>query len=117
MLDAAQHGEVELFSSRALVGELAGILTRAKFARAIDATGLSISDLIQAYLGHVSLVQPDHVPAVVVADPADDHVLACAVAADADAIVSGDRHLHALGGRYQGIAIVRPALALQMLAL
>ena len=117
LLDAAQHGEVELFSSRALVGELAGILTRAKFARAIDATGLSISDLIQAYLGHVSLVQPDHVPAVVVADPADDHVLACAVAADADAIVSGDRHLHALGGRYQGIAIVRPALALQMLAL
>ena len=117
LLDAAQQGEVELFSSRALVGELAGILDRAKFARAIEATQLSIGDLIQAYLGLVSLVQPDHVPPVVAADPADDHVLACAVAAHADAIVSGDRHLHALGGVYQGVVILRPAQALQMLAM
>lgn len=117
LLDTAQQGNVELFSSRVLIVELTGILRRAKFARAIDATGLSISDLIQAYLALVSLVHPSHVPAVLAADPADDHVLACAVAAHADAIVSGDRHLHGLGGTYHGIAIARPARALQMLAM
>jgi predicted nucleic acid-binding protein len=35
--------------------------------------------------------------AVVTEDPDDDRVLECAVAAHADAIVSGDRHLLRLG--------------------
>ncbi len=39
------------------------------------------------------------------ADPDDDHVLACALVAKADLIVSGDRHLLQLQ-RYQGIPIV-----------
>lgn len=33
----------------------------------------------------------------------------------ADLIVSGDRHLHDLGGTYQGIRIVAPAEAVQLL--
>ena len=116
LLDAAQRGEVDLFSSRALVAELAGILGRAKFARAVGATGLEVTGLVQGYLELVTLVQPEQVPAVIQADPADDHVLACAVKALADAIVSGDRHLHGLGGIYEGIAIIRPGQAVQMLA-
>ena len=31
-------------------------------------------------------------------------------------IVSGDKHLHTLGGQYQGIPIVRPAEAVLMVA-
>lgn len=49
------------------------------------------------------------------ADADDDQVLACALAAKADVIVSGDKHLQTLGGQYQGILIVRPAEALAML--
>jgi len=30
-------------------------------------------------------------------------------------IVSGDRHLHGLGGQYQGIPIVTPAQAMQQI--
>lgn len=44
----------------------------------------------------------------VVADPEDDKFLACAVAAGAEVIVSGDRHLLDLG-QFRGIAIVDPA--------
>ena len=102
--------------NRALVAERAGILQRAKFARTVSATGLEVTGLVQGYLELVTLVQPDQVPAVIKADPADDRVLACALAARADAIVSGDRHLHGLGGAYEGIAIIRPAQAVQMLA-
>jgi predicted nucleic acid-binding protein len=42
--------------------------------------------------------------------------LACALAAKVDLIVSGDRHLLDLGGEYQGIRIVTPAEALQLIS-
>jgi len=35
----------------------------------------------------------------------------------ADLIVSGDRHLHGLGGQYQGIPIVAPAQAAQQIGI
>ena len=57
------------------------------------------------------------VPRVIEHDADDDHVLACALAGQADLIVSGDRHLHGLGGQYQGIPIVTPAQAVQQLGI
>jgi predicted nucleic acid-binding protein len=44
-----------------------------------------------------SRVDPQVSLAVVTEDPDDDRILECAVAAHADAIVSGDRHLLRLG--------------------
>jgi uncharacterized protein len=43
-------------------------------------------------------------------------VLACAVAAKADLVVSGDPHLLKLG-QYEGVPIVTPALAVERLGL
>jgi len=63
------------------------------------------------YSALVMLVTPTDVPRVVMEDADDDQVLACAVAAQANLIVSGDKHLLRLGGAYQGIRIVRPAEA------
>ena len=62
------------------------------------------------------MVAPQEVPRVIEHDGDDDHVLACALAGRADMIVSGDRHLHSLGGQYQGIPIVTPAQAIQRIA-
>lgn len=53
-------------------------------------------------------------PQVIARDPDDDHVLACALAAQADLIVSGDRDLLDLG-EYQGIRIVKLARAVQLM--
>jgi putative PIN family toxin of toxin-antitoxin system len=47
-------------------------------------------------------------------DPSDDKVLACAKAARADLIVSGDAHLLALG-RWAGIRVVSPREAIDIL--
>lgn len=67
------------------------------------------------YIEAIELAEPLDVPSVVPNDPDDDHVLACALAAKADLIVSGDRHLLALN-RYQNIPIVSPAEAVNRIA-
>jgi putative PIN family toxin of toxin-antitoxin system len=114
LLDAAQLGEIELFTSRPLLAELSNILIR-QFAKAIEASGLSIEALVLGYAELTTVVRPAAIAAAVAADPADDQVLACTVSAQADLIVSGDRHLLDLGGTYQGIRIATPAEAVQLI--
>ena len=58
---------------------------------------------------------PKAIPPTITADLSDDNVLSCAVAASADLIVSGDKHLHSLGGQYNGIRIVMPAVMTRMI--
>jgi predicted nucleic acid-binding protein len=56
------------------------------------------------------MIDPTPLPAPVSRDPDDDNVLALAVAAQVDCIVSGDDDLFVLGA-YEGIPIVTPAQA------
>lgn len=116
LLDAAQIGEIELYTSRPLLAELSRILSRRKFAKVVAATGLTIEDLVLDYVALATVVAPAQVDPVIARDPADDAVLACALAANADLIVSGDKHLLDLGGTYQGIRIVTPAEAVQLVS-
>ena len=115
LLIAAELGEIELFTSRPLLVELSNVLTRSKFARAMIAVGLPYGELVLSYAELATLVVPATIPPAIAADPSDDQVLACAVAAQADIIVSGDRHLHSLGGSYEGVRIVSPAEAVRVL--
>lgn len=115
LLDAAQVGEIELFTSRPLLAELANILIRSKFAKAIAATGLPSDELVLGYAELTTVVEPTQIALTIVEDPSDDQVLACAIAAHADLIVSGDKHLHSLGGQFKGITIIRPAEAARII--
>jgi len=115
LLDMAQSGELELFTSIHLLAELAGILSRAKFAKAIAATCLPLEELVLIYTELTTVVAPAIISPIIVDDPSDDHVLGGAVAARADLIVSGDKHLHDLNGWYNGILIVRPVEAVRII--
>jgi len=53
-------------------------------------------------------VAPTESLAVIAEDPDDDRILECAVAADADVIISGDKDLLRLGS-FRGIRIMSPA--------
>jgi putative PIN family toxin of toxin-antitoxin system len=106
LLLAAHTNRVELFTSTTLLLELSDILGRTKFAHKIAAAQLSTDQIVERYALLASVVHPADILPVVIDDPDDDHVLACALAAKADVIVSGDRHLLDLK-EYQGMRIVR----------
>lgn len=107
LIELAIEGEaVELCSSPVLLDELAHTLGYPKFDRRIESFGTSSAALVGQYTALVSLVVPASVPPVVANDADDDHVIAAAVAARAELIVTGDRkHLLPIGS-HQGIAIV-----------
>ncbi|MBQ1765886.1 MAG: putative toxin-antitoxin system toxin component, PIN family [Aquincola sp.] len=106
---------VELFSSAVLLDELAHTLAYPKFAGRIAGYGASVSALVTHFTALVTLVVPASVPRVVANDADDDHVIAAAVAARAQLIVTGERkHLLPIGS-HRGIAIVEAADALRRL--
>lgn len=115
LLDLAIDEAAALFSSPALLDELTRTLRYPKFAQRIERFGTTPPALTVQYSALVTLLSPTQVPRVVAHDADDDQVLACALAAQADLIVSGDKHLLNLGGQYQGIPIVTPGQAVQLI--
>ena len=107
ILDAARRGTITLFTSAALIAELEDVLSRAKFAKRIAEVGSSVGEMLGDYLALTQLVRPTEHPTVV-RDPDDAHVIACAPAAAAEVIVSGDTGLLTLG-RYRQIDILSAA--------
>jgi putative PIN family toxin of toxin-antitoxin system len=103
--DAARSGRLTLFTTATLLAELEDVLSRPKFAPRLQQAGVSAHDLVLDYSALATVVQPVAINPVILADPDDDAVLACGVAAQAEAVISGDPHLLALGA-YQGIPIV-----------
>ena len=90
LIEAAGDGKLELVTSEARSAEI-GARYR-EIAEIVDATPIEEAAL---------------------RDPDDAAVLACALAARAEAIVSGDGDLHALG-TYQCIRILSPVEALAL---
>ncbi len=64
--------------------------------------------LVSALRVIARVVEPTENLQVIAADPTDDRILECAVAADAEVLVSGDTHLLSLGS-FRGIPIRRVA--------
>ena len=108
-------GRASCFSSAALFGELTRSLQYPKFAQRISERRLTPQVLIERYALLAKLVIPADINPAVAGDPDDDHVLATALAARADLIVSGDAHLLNLKA-YQGIPVVTAAEALSRIS-
>ena len=117
LLDAAEVGDFVLCLSAEILAETAGVLVRSRklqghyrfdpAAVEVFCDGLAASAEMIADLPKLAAV-PD--------DPKDDMVVASALAAKAEFLVTGDRrHLLVLGS-YQGIRIVTPLAFLDLLA-
>ncbi len=105
ILNAARDGIIQLFTSEDLLAELAGVLRRGKFTDRLAAVGASVDEVVDGYAALAHILMPAAIEPVVLRDPDDDAVIACALAADCDYIVSGDDDLLSLA-RFREIEIV-----------
>jgi uncharacterized protein len=93
LLELATDGTIILCTSPALVDELADVLARDHLALRVAVKVGSVERAVKAYAELAVMATPMSVPRVVPDDADDDHVIAAAVASDAQAIVSGDGDL------------------------
>ncbi len=110
----SQQPSIQLNSSTALLDELADVLTRPSATKRLAVIGKTAREVLSDYVEVLELVEPTTVPRVVLADPDDDRVIAVALAAHADLIVSGDSDLLNIAS-YEGIPIVTAARAIQQI--
>ena len=116
ILVAAEEARLTLCSSPALLQELEGVLHRPKFALRLRELQVSAAELTTGYARLAQVVLPRRVVRLVVTDPADDEVLACALTARAKFIISGDADLLQLR-MYKRMPILSPtAFVRQILA-
>ena len=102
-------GVVELYLSAEIVDEAIEVLLDRprlvqRYAYSAEQVGQYRGDLMT--LG-IIVEDPPPIPGVVPRDPDDDKIIACAVAAGVDYVVTRDQDLLSLGS-YAGITITRP---------
>ncbi len=93
VLDAARDRIIELFTSAVLLEELEDVLSREKFAVRLESANVTAHELVLGYAALATIVEAEFIEPVILADPDDNAVLACALAAQCEVITSGDSHL------------------------
>jgi len=117
LFPAARSGRFVLCLSRELIDETIGILVKKRVRLSHRYRyGADRIHRFERYLMAIADIVGD-LPDLraVPGDPADDKIVATAVAAGASFLIAGDRHLLALG-QYRAIRIVTPRQFLDMLA-
>jgi len=114
ILNAAHRQAITLYTSAALIAEPEDVLAREKFAKRMSQVGSSVAEMVGDYLALAHMVLPTDHPRVV-RDPDDDQVIACALAAQGNIIVSRDADLLSLTS-YQGILMLSAAETLRRIA-
>jgi hypothetical protein len=110
LLDHAIGGSMACFMSLSMLDEIREVLQRPKFGLTPD----QALTLVEQLHDLCEMVRPRKRVQVIAADPDDNAILECALAANAEIIVTGDAHLLDLG-QWQGIRILSPADAIRVI--
>ena len=113
LLDAVRHGHLVLVTAPVQIDEVVDVLSRPKIAnRLTEGANEELSHL----LSDIAEIYADALPVITASsDPDDNLILAIAVGARADLVVSGDKkHMVSLNV-IEGIPIVSPAAAVDRL--
>jgi putative PIN family toxin of toxin-antitoxin system len=108
LLRLAEAGELTLVTTPAIMEELRAVLGRPKFKLRIRSLQTSVAELMESLLSMVEVIPDLPIEPVIKRDPDDDKILACAVAAQAEWLISGDNHLLSVK-RYKRIPIITPS--------
>ena len=111
VLELALRGRFELCLSRFILEEVAGVL-----ARKFDWDEERTAQVLQGIENAATVIDPPRLSEMIAGGHADNRILECAVAANADYLVTGDRrHLLPIG-EHQGTSIVNAPRFLSALA-
>jgi putative PIN family toxin of toxin-antitoxin system len=115
IIDLIKQGKLALALSHDILAEIRKVLLYPKIKKKLRLTTKEIGEsLIQ--IGQAAITTQGKVRVNVIKDdPDDNRYLECAMEAQADFIISGDRHLKDLKS-FQGIKIVDPATFLEFIA-
>jgi len=104
VIDLWKSGEITLCLSAAIVDEYTAVLRRLGLEGETE-----FGELLDLFARGFHILFTAETPAlkVVLADPADDKFVECAVALKAETIITGDKALKHIG-RYMGIKILGP---------
>lgn len=111
ILRLISEGRLKGFTSIALLAELETVLLRPKFGLTVREVEAIIDLVSQTFV----LVLPTEAVAVFTDDRDDDAVIEAALAAKAEVVVSGDRHLLALK-TFRDMRIMTPASLIEELS-
>ncbi|HEY0068476.1 MAG TPA: putative toxin-antitoxin system toxin component, PIN family [Chloroflexia bacterium] len=114
LIDRWSKGSFDLVISEPILIEYQQALTYAHVRKLHGYTDRGIVDWLSEVRQASITIIPTQALSIVRADPKDDKFIECAVAGNADYIVSGDKHLLSLG-EYEGIRIFSPADFLDVL--
>ena len=103
VLAAWRSGEVVLSTSPEIVEEYAATAD----VLAARYPSIELEPVVALIVKNAEISQCPPLPEQVCTDPDDDKFLACALAARAECVVSGDKALRRVSG-YRGIAVVAP---------
>lgn len=104
LLDRCERGEFILLICDEIILELSEKLLELGRSEELVTAFMT---RVRGLSGRVRMT-PDAILPVILADPDDDVIVACAVVGKADYLVSNDGHFDVLGGLHRGIRITRP---------
>jgi putative PIN family toxin of toxin-antitoxin system len=117
LLEAARDGRVQLAISLSLYEELEDVVHRRKLAERIARRAETPAHVLATVMAMAEVVAPDPLPMPpALRDPDDLAVLECAMAAKAEAVITGDKDLLVLE-EYEGIPILTVRTALEKLGI
>ena len=105
LLRWAEGGTLIIYTSLEIMAEIHRVLNYPKFEQYIDKQKASSGELFAKIASLCTIIQVDQIVKSVCSDADDEKFLSCALAANVEVLVSGDRHLLDLK-QYKSVRIV-----------
>jgi len=105
LLKWAEEGRLRIYTSLEILDEAYRVLHYPKFEQYIDNQKASLKELFAKIISLCTIIQVEQVVSGVCSDADDEKFFSCALAANVEVLVSGDRHLLNLK-QYQFVRIV-----------
>ncbi|VXD17644.1 hypothetical protein PL8927_600043 [Planktothrix serta PCC 8927] len=78
VLELMRLGRIKVYTSGAILEELLDVLNRPKFSTRLALLGFSPQEVVNSLMSWVEVVEIGEVEKIVISDPDDDQIIACA---------------------------------------